>query len=36
VPLEEAKDPLLWWLKHEGQFSTIVFLARAVLGIFSS
>jgi hypothetical protein len=34
--LEEAKDPLLWWSKHEGQFPTIVFLARAILGILGS
>jgi hypothetical protein len=31
--LEEAKDPLLWWSKHEGQFWTIAYLARAILGI---
>jgi len=36
VPLEEVKDPLLWWSKHEGLFPTIVFLARAILGIICS
>jgi hypothetical protein len=33
VPLGEVEDRLLWWSKHEGQFPTIAYLARAILGI---
>jgi hypothetical protein len=36
VPLEESKDLLLWWSKHEGQFPTIVFLARTILSLLGS
>jgi hypothetical protein len=28
VPLEEVKDYLLWWSKHERQFQTIASLAK--------
>jgi len=31
--LEEVENPFLWWSKHEGQFSTIVKLAKTILGI---
>jgi hypothetical protein len=36
VHLEEVGDPLLWWSKHEGQFSIVSYLTRAILGIPSS
>jgi hypothetical protein len=32
VLLEEVEG-LLWWSKHEGQFSTVAYLARTILGI---
>ncbi len=31
-----VEDPFLWWSKHEGQFSTIVRLAKTILGIIGS
>jgi hypothetical protein len=36
VPLEEAKDPLLWWSKHEGVFSIAAKLAKMIIGILGS
>ncbi len=36
MPLEEAKDPFLWWSKHEGQFLIVANLARAILCILGS
>jgi hypothetical protein len=36
VLLEEVKDLLLWWSKHEGQFSIIARLVKAILSIPSS
>jgi len=36
VPLGEVEDPLLWWSKHEGQFPTIAYLVKAILGILGS
>jgi hypothetical protein len=31
VPLEEAEDLSFWWSKHEGQFLTVAYLAKAIL-----
>ncbi len=36
VPFEEAKDPFLWWSKHEGQFSIVAYLAKVILGILGT
>jgi hypothetical protein len=36
VPLEEAKDPFLWWSKHERQFPTFEYLDRMILCILVS
>jgi hypothetical protein len=36
VPLEEAKDPFLWWSKHEGVFSIVAKLARMIVGVLGS
>jgi len=33
VPLEEVEDRLLWWSKHEGQFSTFSELAKVIPGL---
>jgi hypothetical protein len=30
VPLDFVQNPILWWSKHEGQFPTLVYLARAI------
>jgi hypothetical protein len=35
VLLEEVED-LLWWSKHEGQFSIVAKLVKAILSIPSS
>jgi hypothetical protein len=32
----EAKDPFLWWSKHEGDFSIVAKLAKMILGILGS
>jgi hypothetical protein len=32
VTLGEVEDLILWWSKHEGQFPTIAYLTRAILG----
>jgi hypothetical protein len=36
VPLEEAKDPFLWWLKHKWQFPIFAYLDKTILGILVS
>ena len=33
---KSAEKPLQWWKIHEGQFPTVVFLARQILGIVGS
>lgn len=36
MAFKEAKSPLQWWAKHEGQFPRVTFLAIAMLGILGS
>ncbi len=36
VFLEEVEGLLFWWSKHKGQFSTVAYVARTILGIPSS
>ncbi len=33
MPLAEAEDLFLWWSKHEKQFPTFAYLARAIISI---
>jgi hypothetical protein len=32
IPSSTFKDPLLWWLNHEGQFPNVAFLAKQIFG----
>ncbi len=34
--MEKVEDPLLWWSKHEGQFSTFSKLAKVILSILGN
>ena len=36
MPAKSAEKPLEWWKLHEGQFPTVGYLARQILGIVGS